>query len=119
MNRRNTIKLTPDIIPAETFHPGEHLLDEIQYRKIKSEELAKIMGIASYVLEQILKGKKNITPQIAISLEKALDISAEFWMRLQVKHEIDTIRIKYRNMLNNNNINASKRKSIRKAIVSH
>jgi len=119
MNRRNTIKLTPDIIPAEAIHPGEDILDEIEYRKIKPEELAKKMGIAISVINQIIKGEKNITPDIAIRLEKALKIDAAFWMKLQVHYEINTIRIKYRNMLNNNKLNISKRKSLQKAIVSH
>ncbi|MBW8051692.1 MAG: HigA family addiction module antidote protein [Cytophagales bacterium] len=119
MNKRNTIKLTSDIIPAEAIHPGEDILDEIEYRKIKPEELAKKMDIAASVLNQIIKGEKNITPDIAIRLEKALKIDAAFWMRLQVHYEINTIRIKYRKMLNNNNINASKRKSIQRAIVSN
>jgi len=119
MNNKNYIPFDPDRIPADTFHPGNIIKDELEARDMKQQELAARMGISKSVLSQIIQEKKNITPSIAIGLEKALGIKAEFWVKYELHYEIDTIRIKYRNMLNNNNINASKRKSIQKAIVSY
>lgn len=118
MSDKNYIPFDPDRIPFETFHPGEFIKDEIEARKINPKNFAKQLPLSPSGLNQLLSGKINITPEIAIKLENALGIKAEFWMKLQVQYEIDTIRIKYRNMLNNK-INASKRKSIQRAIVSH
>lgn len=95
MNKK-TYKVANDMIPAEALHPGELIADEIEYRGIKQKDLAKTTGIASTMLNEIIHGKRNITAQIAIKLEKALDIDAEYWMRLQMRYEIDSIRIKMR-----------------------
>ena len=45
-------------------------------------------------MSDILKGKRNITEEIALRIEKELGISAEFWMRLQVEYNISVLRTK-------------------------
>ena len=45
-------------------------------------------------MSDILKGKRNITEEIALKLENILGISAEFWMRLQVEYNISVLRTK-------------------------
>jgi len=45
-------------------------------------------------MSDILKGKRNITEEIALKIESKLGISAEFWMRLQVEYNISVLRIK-------------------------
>ncbi len=97
MNKyKKTYKITPDMIPGQAFHPGTLLQDEIEYRGISQKELADTMHIAPTVLNEILHGKRNLTAALALKLEKALDIDAMTWMRLQVKFDIDSIRIKER-----------------------
>jgi addiction module HigA family antidote len=97
MNKyKKTYKLTNDMIPGQAFHPGVLLYDEIEYRGISQKELANKMDIAPTVLSEILHGKRNITAALALKLEKALDIDAITWMRLQVKFDIDILRIKER-----------------------
>ena len=88
------IKLTKNTIPSHATHPGVLIADEVEYRGIKQQELANVMGIASSVLSEIIHGKRNITPELALKFEKALDIDASYWMRLQVGYEIAQIRIK-------------------------
>lgn len=88
-----TYKLTKDMIPGQAFHPGTLLKDEIEYRNITQKKLADEMEIATTVLREIIHGKRNLTAELALKLEKALDIDAIFWMRLQVKFEIDSLRI--------------------------
>jgi len=119
MNDKNYIPFDPNRIPFETFHPGEFIKDEIEARKLNKNDFAKQLLLSPAELNQLLSGNSNITPELAIKLENTLGIKAEFWIRLQVHYEIETIRIKYRNMLNTNNINASKRKSIQRAIISY
>lgn len=93
---RKTIKLTKDTIPAQATHPGHLIADEIEYRVIKQKDLADAMDISANVLSEIIHGKRNITPDIAMKLEQALDIDAIYWMRLQVKYYIDKIKIEQR-----------------------
>jgi len=97
----NNILLTPDIIPAEAFHPGEFINDEIKARKITQRKLSELMNIPTNLVKSLIYGRCNISADLALKLEKALEINAEYWMRLQVRYEIDTIRIKYKNELEN------------------
>ena len=50
------------------------------------------------MLNELIKEKRAITAEIALSLEKALDIPADFWMRFQAGYELDCARIKERNI---------------------
>lgn len=45
-------------------------------------------------MPEIINGKRNLTPELAVRLEDALGIKAEFWMKYQVSYEIDRISIK-------------------------
>jgi antitoxin HigA-1 len=97
MNKyKKTYKLDANTIPAKATHPGVLLFDEIEYRGISQRELADTMNIAPPVLSEIIHGKRNLTAALALKLEKALDIDAITWMRLQVKFDIDSLRIKER-----------------------
>ena len=86
--------LANDLVPGSAIHPGELLRDELEARNMKQIDLAKNLGIAKNVMSEIINGKRNITPVLAVKLEEALEIKAEFWMQYQVTYEIDKIRIK-------------------------
>lgn len=119
MNKGKTIKLTKDIIPGQAFHPGTLLQGEIEYRGIKQKEVANAMDIAPNILSEIIHCKRNITPELAIKLEKALDIDATFWMRLQVKYEIDTIRIKHRNKVMHSKLSKLDQTKFSNRVIQH
>ena len=92
----NKRKSANDMVPRSAIHPDELLKDELEAREMKQVELAKELGIAKNVMSEIIHGKRNLTPELAVRLEDALGIKAEFWMKYQVGYEIDSIRIKYR-----------------------
>ena len=96
MNKKTTYKLSPDMIPAVIVYPGEILLDELNAREIKQKELAASIGIAANVMNEIIKGKRNITAILAYKLELALGINAEFWLKLQAQYELELLRTKYK-----------------------
>ena len=79
------------------LHPGEVLEMEIAARGFTKSAFAMDIKMYPSHMSDILKGKRNITEEIALRLEKALEISAEFWMRLQVEYNISVLR----NRLNN------------------
>lgn len=79
------------------MHPGDLLRDELVARNIKHYELADVLGIARSVMSEIIHGKRKITPALAVKLENALGIKAEFWMKHQVIFDIDKIRLKNTN----------------------
>jgi len=69
-------------------HPGEVLKEEIEYRKISQRKLAEQMGISYKVLNDILNGRRTLTPPTAMMFEAALDIPADSLMRLQLKYNL-------------------------------
>ena len=69
--------------PAETFPPGEFIRDELEARGWKQEDLAEIMGRDLRLVNEIITGKRSITPDTARGLGEALDTSAQYWMNLQ------------------------------------
>ena len=63
--------------------PGSVLKEEIEYRSISEKELASLMGRPVQVINEIILGKKEVTHITAIEIQKALGISAQFWLNLE------------------------------------
>ena len=64
--------------------PGELIYEEfMEPQQLTQAELAKKAGIPSNRLNQILSGKKPVTPEIAKRLEKVLGVSKKTWMNMQ------------------------------------
>lgn len=74
--------------PAEVFHPGEHLLDELNARGWSQTEFAEIINRPLRLVNEIINGKKGITPETARELGAALGTSAEFWMNLNTAYQL-------------------------------
>lgn len=89
---------TKNMIPFEPTHPGTVILDEINARNISQKILAHELGVLPTFLNEILKGKRSITADFAILLEKSLGISADYWMRFQSQYDIDRARLKEKNV---------------------
>ena len=56
------------------IHPGEILKDELDERDISQTSFATDTGIALTQLNEIVKGKRNISADYALLFEKLLDI---------------------------------------------
>ena len=80
-----------EIIP-EAFHPGIFLLEEVEERELLKKELAKELDILPNNLSQIFTGKRNISVNLALKLEKVLNISAEYWIGLQTAWDLQEAR---------------------------
>jgi antitoxin HigA-1 len=74
------------------FHPGEMLLEEVEERKLKKVELALQIGLLPGHLSELFKGKRNINARLAVRLEKALGISAEYWLGMQSAYDLAQAR---------------------------
>ena len=85
-----------ELTPFIATHPGEMIKDELKERHITQKRLAAEMGIAASVLSEIINGKRSISTNVALGLEKALDIPAEIWMNLQTQYDLDSANIAMR-----------------------
>ena len=88
--KRNEKELKTDVL----LHPGEVLDMEIKARGLTKSNFAKDISIYPSRMSDIIKGKRNISEEIALKIEDVLGISAEFWMRLQVEYNISILRSK-------------------------
>lgn len=73
---------------AEPFHPGEYLKDEINARKWTFAHLASLTGISRKKIVSLIRGKSEITPDVAHALAEAFGQEAQTWMNLQVSYEL-------------------------------
>jgi HTH-type transcriptional regulator/antitoxin HigA len=75
-------------IPAEVFPPGELLRDELDARGWTQTEFAEILGRPVRLVNEILAGKRGITPQTAQEIAAALDTSPELWLNLEIGYRL-------------------------------
>ena len=85
--------MSNNIIPVFATHPGEMIKDELEARKMTQKQLSELTGIKPSVLSETINGKRPLSLNNAVLLEKALGIPTEVWMNLQSKYEIDQAHI--------------------------
>jgi addiction module HigA family antidote len=65
-------------------HPGEMLLEEfIKPLGVSQSAMAGRLGISFPRLNEIIRGKRRVTPDTALRLSKVVGMSADFWLGLQ------------------------------------
>jgi addiction module HigA family antidote len=70
-------------------HPGEVLLEEfLQPLKITQLRLAEKLGVTVQRINEIVKGKRGITPETAWLFAGAFGTTPEFWMNLQTLYDL-------------------------------
>ena len=70
-------------------HPGEVLLAEfLEAWGLSQAEFARQVGIPLQRVNEIVKGKRGVTPETAWILAQAFGTTPEFWMNLQVLHDL-------------------------------
>lgn len=75
-----------DLEPFEPTHPGELLGDELEARGITQRKFADTIGISCSVLNEIIKGKRPITPELAFKIEAATNTKAYIGVELQTQY---------------------------------
>lgn len=73
-------------------HPGEVLKEEMESRHISQREFARQVNISYTVLNELLNGKRSLSPTTALMFEAALDIPADALMNIQTKYTMQTAR---------------------------
>jgi addiction module HigA family antidote len=70
-------------------HPGEMLLEEfLKPMGITQSDFAVRLGVSFPRLNEIIKGRRGVTPDTALRLAKVLGMSAEFWLGLQLDWDL-------------------------------
>ena len=70
-------------------HPGEMLLEEfLKPMGITQSDFATRLGVSFPRLNEIIKGRRGVTPDTALRLAKVLGMSADFWLGLQLDWDL-------------------------------
>jgi len=75
-------------IPAEVFPPGEFLADELETRGWTQSEFAGIIRRPAKLVNEIIAGRKTITPETAREFAAALGTSPQFWLNLENAYQL-------------------------------
>jgi addiction module HigA family antidote len=75
------------------IHPGEILLEEfLEPMGISQYRLAKDINVPPRRINEIVLGKRAITPDTALRLSLYFGLSERFWMNLQTRYDLEVVK---------------------------
>jgi addiction module HigA family antidote len=70
-------------------HPGEMLLEEfLNPMALTQRELAQAIRVPYQRVNELINGRRGVTPSTALRLAKYFGVSADFWMNLQIRWDL-------------------------------
>ena len=70
-------------------HPGEMLKEEFLVpMQISQRDLAIAIHVPYQRVNELVNGKRGVTPSTALRLEKFFGVSADFWLDLQIRWDL-------------------------------
>jgi addiction module HigA family antidote len=71
-------------------HPGEVLLEEfLEPLGISQNRLAREIGVPPRRINEIVLGKRSVTPDTALRLSRYFGTSSRFWLGLQMDYDLE------------------------------
>lgn len=78
-----------DIRDPKPFHPGTVLSDYYMTEMgLSQTRLAELIGCSHRKVNEVVNGKRSVTPAFALDLERVLGTSAEMWVSLQGAYDL-------------------------------
>ena len=78
------------------IHPGEILLEEfLKPMGLSQNKIALDIRVPARRINEIILGKRRITPDTALRLAKYFHMSPQFWLGLQMDYDLDTVEDQY------------------------
>ncbi len=72
--------------------PGFTIQEELEARGMSQRELARRMGRPEQAVSELVHGKKALTAETALQLERELGIPAYLWLRLESTYRLTLAR---------------------------
>lgn len=88
----NNKKIADNNLPFLVFHPGIELCEEMKARDITPLEFSIAISQPVDVINEILKGEKSITKELAIAIGEAFGTSADLWIGMQKEFDIFSLK---------------------------
>jgi len=74
----------------DPIHPGEILLEEfLNPMGISQYRLAKDISVSPRRINEIVHGKRGVSADTALRLERYFSLSEGFWLRLQSRYDLE------------------------------
>lgn len=70
-------------------HPGEILREELEELGVSLNELARALRVPMNRVSAVVNGKRGITADTALRLGKYFGTSAQMWMNLQSRYDLE------------------------------
>jgi len=72
------------------IHPGEILLEEfLKPMALSQYRLAKEISVPARRINEIVHGKRSISPDTALRLSRYFGLSERFWINLQARYDLE------------------------------
>ncbi len=82
------------------IHPGEILMEEfLNPMGISQYKLAKDISVPARRINEIVHGKRSITPDTALRLSRFFGLSERFWINLQARYDLEMEKDRLMNRL--------------------
>ncbi len=76
------------------IHPGEVLLEEfLKPLGLSQNRLARDLGVPPRRVNEIVLGKRSVTPDTALRLARYFGSSERFWLGLQTDYDLEEARL--------------------------
>ena len=73
-------------------HPGQVLREELDARGLSAAALALKLRVAPPRIQEIVAGKRGISPETALRLGRYFQNEPEFWLSMQTACDLATLR---------------------------
>ena len=73
----------------KAVHPGAILKEELECREISQSQVSRDLNVSFPTINEICNEKRSLTADMAVRLERYLDVSAEFWLNIQKSYDIE------------------------------
>lgn len=74
------------------IHPGMVLKDELNELNINQTILADHIGVLPKTINEICRGKRGISAEMAMKLSQALGASPKFWLNLRDNWKLSQVK---------------------------
>ena len=75
--------------PFMAVHPGMMVKPELEERGISQKDFAMMLGVQPSHLSEFLNGKRALSTELAVKIEKAINIPAKLLLSAQTQYELE------------------------------
>lgn len=72
--------------------PGEYILAELKKRNWGQADLATIIGRQASAVNDLIQGKRPVSPELAVLLGKAFSTSADLWIHREAAYRLSLVQ---------------------------